>query len=399
MESILQDIRYAVRVLMRSPGFFLIAALTISLGVAATTTIFSIVNAVLLRPPPGIQDAGDLVRIYRIADDGSSYNDLSYPNFRDYRDGGNGLTDLAATAIVPVTVSGGGEPEWLIGLCVSENFFSMLGVRPALGRLFLSEEDRGPGIQLVAVLSHGTWMRRFGGDSSIVGKAITLNRQSFTVVGVTQKGFRGPNAVAAIGVWIPINSAPALISDLDMESRAAVWVDAFGRRAAGVSVERVSTALNRISSNLRAAFPKDNPDYGVDVQRYAPISRRAFGPAMAFSLFLFVISGTVLVIACLNVGSMLLARGSERGKEIAMRLALGAGRSRVVRQFLRPFRAVAGRIDGPGGPGSPRWSSVALGWSWRRSVSMACCRSRWPDAPARSVSEWRLAPNRGWCAG
>jgi predicted permease len=334
MEGILQDFRYAIRILKRSPGFALIAALTIALGIAATTTIFSIVNAVLLRPPPGIEDAGQLVRIYRIAEDGSSYNDLSYPNYRDYRDGENGLSDLAAAALVPIVVSGAQEPEWMIGLCVSQNFFSVMGVRPALGRFFLPEEDRGPGTHLVAVLSHGTWARRFGGDSSIVGQTVTLNRRSFTVVGVTQEGFRGPNAMAAVGIWLPISAAPTIVPDIEMESRAADWVDAFGRRAPGVSVEQVSAALNRISANLRAEYPEGNPDYGVDVQRYAPISRRAFGPAMAFSAFLFVISGTVLLIACLNVGSMLLARASQRGKEMAMRLALGAKRTRVVRQLL-----------------------------------------------------------------
>jgi predicted permease len=334
MESILQDIRYAIRILKRSPGFTFVAALTVALGVGATATIFSVVNAVLLRPPPGIRNASELVRLYRIAEDGSSFNDLSYPNYRDYRDGDTGLSDLAATAVLAVVMSGDAEPEAMFGVLVSHNFLNMLGVRPALGRFFLPEEDRSPGTHLVAVLSHGTWMRRFGGDSSIVGRTIHLSRRTFTVVGVTQEGFRGPNSMVDVGVWLPIHAALAIDDEVDMESRALTWIDIFGRRAPGVTLEQVSAALNRISANLRAEFPEGNPDYGIDVRRYTPISPRAFGPAMAFSLFLFVISGTVLLIACLNVGSMLLARAARRGKEMAMRLALGAARTRVIRQLL-----------------------------------------------------------------
>jgi predicted permease len=332
VESILHDIRYAVRVFKRSPGFVVVAALTVALGIGATTTIFSAVNAVLLRPPPGVRDAEGLVRVYRIAEDGSSFNEMSYPNYLAYREADTGLSDLAATAVQAVVLGGELEPEAIFGILVSGNFFSMIGVRPALGRFFTS--DPSAAAERVVVLSHAIWTRRFGQDSSVIGRTVQLNRIPFTVVGVTEEGFRGPNSMVAVGVWLPVEAAPALVAGLDLHSRTDTWIDAFGRRAPGVSAERAETALNRVSAVLRAEFPEDNPDHGVDVWPYRPIGSRAFGPAMGFSLFLFLISGTVLLIACLNVGGMLLARAAARGKEMAMRLALGAGRPRVIRQLL-----------------------------------------------------------------
>ncbi|MGD8866265.1 MAG: ABC transporter permease [Gemmatimonadales bacterium] len=333
MESIVHDLRYAVRALKRSPGFALIAVLTLALGIGATTTIFSVVNAVLLKPPPGVRGASELVRLYRVAEDGSSFHEVSYPNYLDYRSASSGLSDLAATAVQGVVLSDREEPEAMFGLLVSSNFFGLLGVQPALGRFFTADDGTAAAEREV-VLSHRTWARRFGRDPSILGRTIHVNRVSFTVVGITQEGFRGPNSMVDIGVWLPMESAPQLATGRDLHSRADTWIDAFGRRRPDASTERVEAALNRVSANLRTEFPNNNPDYGVDVWSYRPIGTRAFGPAMGFSVFLFLIAGTVLLIACLNVGSMLLVRATQRGREMTMRLALGASRRRLVRQLL-----------------------------------------------------------------
>jgi predicted permease len=334
MGTILQDLRYALRLLRKSPAFTIIAAVTVALGIGATATIFSVVNSVLFKPAPGIRDASRIVRIHRVAEDGSADNKFSYPNYLTYREGDTGLIDLTAMALMPVAITGTDESESLFSGFVSHEYLRMLGVRPALGRFFLPEEDEPSSIQLVAVLSHGTWVRRFGGDPSILGQTINLNGRQFTVVGVTEEGFLGPTPVFEVGAWLPILAVPAINNGIDLESRADTWIDLGGRLAPGVGTERVSAALNVISANLRSEFPEGNPDFGVVVEKYAPISRRAFGAGLAFSMLLFVVSGTVLLIACLNVGSMLLARVSKRGKEMAMRLALGAGRMRIIRQLL-----------------------------------------------------------------
>jgi predicted permease len=335
VETLLQDIRFAGRLLKKSPRFAATAALTIALGIGATTTIFSTVNAVLLRPPPGIHDANELVRIHRIDEDGSSYNSLSYPNFEEYRGADIGLSDLAGMALTGVTIGGGsGDAELTFGLLVTHNFFDLLGVRPAAGRLFLPEDDVSGKANLVVVLSHAAWNRRFGGDSSIVGRTVRIQRHAFTVVGVTEEGFRGPNSVLEVGVWLPMGVATLMKDDFDTASRSQTWVELLGRRTPGVGAEQVEVAANRISANLRTAFPDENPEYGIDVTRYAPISTEAFGAAAAVSLFLFLISGMVLIIASVNVGSMLLSRASQRRREMALRLALGAPRMRIVRQLL-----------------------------------------------------------------
>jgi predicted permease len=347
MESILRDVRYAVRILKRSPGFTLLAALTVALGIGATTTIFSVVNSVLLKPPPGVRNAGALVRLYRVAEDGSSYHEFSYPNYLEYRAADTGLDELAATAVTSVVMSGAVEPQPLIGLLVSGNFFGMIGVRPALGRFFPAD-DATAAAERGVVLSYGTWSRRFGADSSIVGRTVDLNRVPFTVIGVTEEGFRGPNSVVEGGLWLPIEAAPALIDGIDLSARDDTWIDPFGLRGPGVSIERAEAALERVSANLRAEYPEESPDYGIDVRPYRPVGTRAFGAAMGFSAFLFLISGTVLLIACLNVGGMLLARAAGRGREMAMRLALGAGRRRVIRQLLTES-ALLFTLGGAGG--------------------------------------------------
>jgi predicted permease len=348
MDTLFQDLRFALRTLLKSPVFTVVSALTIALGIGATTTVFSLVNSVLLRPPPGIQNAAELVRPHRIAEDGSTHNEWSYPSFVALQEAETGLSDLAAMTISAVGIQNDGMPETAISFFVSHNFFELVGVRPAFGRFFLPEEDNPDTGNLVAVLSYSLWNRRFGGDSSIVGSSVRMNRHTLTIVGIAQEGFLGPNAILEAGVWLPLGVAPTFDSDYDLGAHDATWLDIIGRRSPDTSNEQVETALNVVSSNLRAAYPETSVDYGVDVEQFGPIGRDALLAAAAFSVFLFAASGTILLIACVNVGGMLLSRASGRGKEMALRLALGARRARVIRQLLTES-AMLFSLGGAGG--------------------------------------------------
>ncbi len=186
METLLQDVRYAVRKLRTTPSFTAIAALTVALGIGATTTIFSVANAVIFRAPPGVSDRAELVTVHGTSADGSSFDSFSFPNYLDYREGASGLTDLAAFSVIAMSLGGQGDPELLLGNSVTHNYFDVVGTRPAIGRFFLPEEDVTPGTHLVAVLSHRTWKRRFLEDPAVIGRTINLNRSPFTVIGVAE---------------------------------------------------------------------------------------------------------------------------------------------------------------------------------------------------------------------
>jgi len=333
LESTAQDLRYGLRLLKNSPGFTLVAAITLALGIGATTTIFSLVNSVLLKPAPGMRNSAELVKVRTVTEEGELEEDMSWPNFLAYRDGTGGVAELAGVSLATVSVSGMDQAGVTMGFLATHNAFEVMGTRLELGRSFLPEEDLEGG-SLVAILSHGTWKRRYGADSSIVGKTMRINQHPFTVVGVTEPGFRGPITIIEVGVWLGMGAAPVLFPERNQTDRAESWVRPVALVRKGVSREQLESAYNVVSSNLRAEFPDDNPDHGIVVQSNAALSPRAMAGALAITLFLFLVSGTVLLIASINVGSMLLSRAERRGKEVALRLALGAGRGRVVRQLL-----------------------------------------------------------------
>ncbi|KPJ84008.1 MAG: hypothetical protein AMS18_17040, partial [Gemmatimonas sp. SG8_17] len=220
-----------------------------------------------------------------------------------------------------------------MGFLATHNLLHVMGTRLALGRFFVPEEDR-VGAPLVAVLSHGTWMRQYGADSSVVGRTIRINQEPFTIVGVTEAGFRGPITIMEIGVWLGMGSAPTIFGDRNLTDRTESWVRPLARLKEGVSRDQADAAFNVVSTNLRTAFPENNPDHGIRIEPYTSLSPRATTGAFAISLFLFLLSGTVLLIASINVGSMLLSRAERRNREVALRLALGAARVRVIRQLL-----------------------------------------------------------------
>ncbi|MDX1395402.1 MAG: ABC transporter permease [Gemmatimonadota bacterium] len=334
VDSILQDLRYAARSLRRSPGFTAVAVVTTALGIGATATIYSVANAVMFRSLTGVRDSHELVTVHATSSDGSSFHAFSVPNFRDLRAGENGLGTLAAFSLLQTSARGAEESEAVAGLMVSEDYFRVLGTRPALGRL-LAVGDHDPGGGPVAVLSHGSWQGRFAGDPGVVGQTVSLGGHAFTVVGVAEQGFTGHLALLDIEAFVPLAFQPLLEGhDGRFLDRNFDWLELIGRRADGVSTGEARAALTAIAERLAEEYVADNRGSGVDVRPYSNVFAQQSGAVGGFFTLLLAVAGMVLVVAAVNVGGMLLARGTDRRAEMALRLALGARRARLVRLML-----------------------------------------------------------------